>query len=320
MRIVIRLDCNEKVGMGHFYRQFFVYKELERRGHAVHFKIEEGQDFASKWNIPLCFDGYEGVDLLIIDLMHDYQDIPRKSVGARLRRVVFHDSAVKTVCNSDIVFALNPRQKSEWYNNEFYYLGPQYFPMDPSINKVSEKRRFKSSISKILIATGGVDNWDIPGKTIKAISELDVDIIVKISDAYPKERRNYLRSIETKGSVIFVDKIDQISDLYSWADFMIGTAGNVLFEAAAASLPCATYSVNQLQKNHSVFFDQRGFSIDLGGFWNGTANSDKTLRSILDSQSPVIRYDRAKKGKNICDGLGLKRSVDIIEKFLNTVF
>ena len=301
MKIGIRCDCGIEMGMGHIARQELIYKELKRFDYEVFFFMEKGKNLIKSWNLPLLeMSLIKEMDCLIIDLLTNFEhfDFPK-------RKMVFYDGPERIKCDADIIFAPNYLQKKSYYN-ERYFTGFDYIPMEPGLLKIGEKRVI-SDLKDILIMTSGVDLWDMPKKILSFIRETNYKKFVRVSNTYPNECIHYL-----KKDAEIVPRMNNVSNLYDSYDLMICTAGNVLFEAAVAGLPCISFSASNIQEGFSTYLDKKGFSIHLGGFWNGTARVEELPTTLRYLSSISERKKRSKKGKRICDGKGLHRIVNII--------
>ena len=302
-KIGIRCDCGSIMGMGHIARQYLIYRELKKLGYEVSFFMEKGKDLIESWDLPLLdMSLINDMDCLIIDLLTGFEHF-----NFSKRKIAFYDGPKKIECDAEVIFIPNYQQKKSWYDDKKYFIGFDYILMEPELLKVGIKRTF-GDLKKILIMTSGVDLWDMPKQILFPIKDMGYQIFVKTSGAYSSERINYLE----KNDVKIIYRINNISDLYNDYDLMICTAGNALFEAAVAGLPCISFSANDVQEGYSAYLDEKGFSVHLGGFWNNTARLEKLPDTIKFLSDILERKKRSKKGRKIRDGKGLKRMINII--------
>lgn len=295
-KIGIRCDCGNRMGMGHIARQKLIYGEL-KKNHEVHFFMEEGADLV---NLPLMdVSRIKEMDCLIIDLLWGFEryDFPGK-------KIAFYDGPEMFDCDADVVFALNYNQ----IHLREKYTGWSYIPMLPGLSEI--KREYKGRVKKILVMTSGIDHWNMPEKIYEAIKNLGYEVSILISKAYPRDR---LKSDDVE----ILSDVDDMVDLYSKYDLLICTAGNVLFEAAASGLPSISFSVCEVQDGHAELLEKAGFSIHLGGFWDGSFIIGSLPDAIDRFNDPVFREKCSVNGRKVCDGKGLKKVVDTIERIAN---
>ncbi len=299
-KIGIRCDCGPVMGMGHISRQKLIYEELMKLDHEVSFFVKRERNIVKSMGLPLSNKILmDTMDTLIIDLVEGFEDydFPRT-------KIVFYDGPEMIHCDADIIFALNYKQQKSWYRGTGYYVGLDYIPMDPSISKIEKEF---GNLEKILIMTSGIDPWDMPGQIVRVIKDLGYDITVKLSNAYPKD---WISKLEKHAEIIL--NVDSVASLYEEYDLMICTAGNVLFEAAVAGLPCISFSTGKVQEGHGAFMSDKGFSVHLGGFWNNTAEVGYLSDAIKFLADRSDREQRSEIGRSICDGKGLERIINII--------
>lgn len=299
-KIGIRCDCGPVMGMGHISRQNLIYEELIKLGHEVFFFVKRERDIVKSLGLPLSKKiMIDTMDILIIDLVEDFEnyDFPRT-------KIIFYDGPEILKCNADIVFALNYKQQKSWYKDRGYFVGLDYIPMDSNISNIKKEY---GNLKKILIMTSGFDPWDMPRQILNSIKDLEYEITVKLSSAYPKK---WIENLERDAKVLF--NVKSVSSLYEKYDLMICTAGNVLFEAAAAGLPCISFSAGKVQEGHGTFLSEKCFSIHLGGFWNNTAEIGYLSDAIKFMSDIKERKERGEMGRSLCDGKGLERIINII--------
>lgn len=299
-KILFRVDANNKIGWGHFYRslaladmlkndfdiQFAMavppsksLEELEKK----HFECLSipPQEYTTpdhRGNAELEFDLAEsvsGIDIVILDgywFGHKYQQHLRQY---SVKVVIIEDDG-KGEYLADMIVNHAPNLAKESYHSDnencLFALGPQYAMLRPSFLKVAKEQYApKSRISKIFVAFGGSDYFNLSYKIIRWLltsTALDVQVVVG---------SGYQHLTDLKGMVkLYPDKLRLSRNLSEGemvaamkrADLGIVPASGMLFEAISCRLPTITGLYTDNQRNVYNGFLKKAVAMDGGSFTN----------------------------------------------------
>lgn len=233
---------------------------------------------------------------------------------------------VKTVCidelrrsNLECDVIINPTIVKRYCHNSLkntkIYVGPEYLSLAEKFAEFHHKsRNFGSRIKSISVSMGG---FDMSGTTLKLI-----DILAKLN---PDIKKNivlgvgfpYLSDIRKKNIFLrnlnftLYQNITNIESIFLKSDVVFTSGGNTLYELACLGTPAIVLYEDEHEKENSMAFEKHGFGFCLG---KGTkVNKGEILKMLNRFNDVTIRNKHSLKGKEIVDGKGAERILEIIK-------
>jgi UDP-2,4-diacetamido-2,4,6-trideoxy-beta-L-altropyranose hydrolase len=157
------------------------------------------------------------------------------------------------------------------------FLGPQFALLRPEFKKAVNKIVRDGKIRRILIFFGGSDPTNQTAKALEAILLLnrqDIEIDVVVGKANPrKENIKNLCKIVTNAN--YKCQIDNMAELMTRADLMIGAGGSTTWERCYLGLPSITLVIadNQLEVTRTL--------AHIGATWDAGYGENVTTKDLV---------------------------------------
>jgi UDP-2,4-diacetamido-2,4,6-trideoxy-beta-L-altropyranose hydrolase len=336
VRVLIRLDANAEIGMGHLVRSIAIAEKLralyedsniifltgndtlsinELTKHKFDFflKVEESEESFIERAVH-SFDA----QVIFIDKLYPYKKEFIIKLKNRIKVIMFHN-----ICEggyfSDSFILPAPHVSNEiindikWKNGIVkFYEGFKYIVLNPDILKLNRKST-ENKIFKIVITTGGSDPAGVMLKILKWINDFsndyDIEILALIGAEF-KDKEN-LNKIKNKLNRKITIKSFDVNEFIS-ADLVISVFGVTVYELMFLGLPVIT--IGHCSKNA---LGSRGLArkysatIDLGDINSFKKDFFFKKVSCLLIDSERLRQISRRAGMLI-DGKGSLRVAQII--------
>jgi spore coat polysaccharide biosynthesis predicted glycosyltransferase SpsG len=325
-RIIVRVIGTETVGMGHIYRTLSLAHEIT--DHEIIFVTDTDNGVAvdelNKYEYELKVYQPDRViqeisflkpDMVINDILNTgWEDVgPLQQQGVQ---VVNFEDLGKGARIADITF--NELYDEPQYAEENTFWGHDYFFVRDEFND-AKPCEFKSEVTGILLAFGGVDQHDLTRKVLFSILELCIARRIPIYIVTGPGYARFDRLVEeTKGleGVSITHDTGVISKIMERVGLAITSNGRTVYEMAHMNIPAIVIPQHERERTHAFACQENGF-IPLTPYTEGITEEDvKTaLRGLLDSVSDReqlynrtlrFRFDRNKR-----------RIIDLIEDRLD---
>lgn len=347
--IAIRTDANEHIAMGHLMRCLTIAEALRQQGEAVIFfaadeypveliksKGFEAVVLNSEYDklesevLVLCrmLKKYN-VKLLLADtyyVTYEYLRCISESV-----KTAYIDDVAAFEYPVDMVINYAPYYEKLGYraasDNEIYFaevrqtkyvLGADYVPIrDEFKNKkqCSDKRR------KILITTGGTDNFNIAGRLLKKWSDEYSDLFMQydfcvVSGRFNRNLVELQQICESHSNVELIIQADNMAELMAASDMAVTAAGTTMYELCTMGVPSVSVIIADNQRLCAEYFDEQGLIVNCG-YAQDTLVIDKIIKYISDMASDYEkRQQTSYKMKKLIDGNGAKRIAEELIKIV----
>lgn len=338
--LFIRVDGNKKLGIGHMMRCLAIAEEAIRQGLECTFIVSDEESrqiinnfgfniicLNNKWNdlnkeidILLQVINKHKIKLLLIDSYY----ITRKYIeiiGNNTKLIYLGDLKYYAENITCLINYNNYCNKFN-YNNMFknsktkLLLGIKYTPLRKEFNNI--KLIPRSTVSNILITTGGTDTYNIAGKLAKYFIDKrsEKDICFNIVVGSLNENLDFLNSFEKKNkNVKLYINTKNMAKLMINSDIAISAGGSTLYELSSCGIPtiCYAFVDNQLDSINEFMNSETMISVgDIRG------REDECIGLIYEKvQFLKDNYDIRKKMSNIMqnlvDGKGAYRIVKEID-------
>lgn len=172
----------------------------------------------------------------------------------------------------------------------------------------------RDPVSRVLINPGGTDPHDIAGLSLDALTEsnLDLEIDVALFPSAPHLARLQSRRSER---IVVHDPAKNMAALMKDADFAIGAAGGSALERCCVGLPSLLIVTAENQRLNAATLAEAGAAMIVGDAGQVTIRELSEAICTLANDDP-LRYGMASASAALCDGLGVRRVIERIERHL----
>lgn len=331
--IGIRVDVNQTVATGHIMRDIAVAIKLKDMGADFVFisaddnckKYLDKYGFEavvldSKWN-DLDSEADKLIDIirhnnitsLLVDSYYVTENYMRKL--SEVTKVTYFDEMflLGYGCSQMINGVLEPPDYSMAKGKAF--LGPEYVSLRDEFSKLPPKH-IRESVEKILITSGGTDNYHFCKLFLEhflSLEELDnVKVIVVVGGLCVDAewlKENYADNERVE---LYINT-NRMAELFSDADYAVTAGGTTLYEVCAVGVAASCFALADNQLDIVESFDRKGlisYAGDLRVDFNSVINN--IVKHISKASSPEYRRMQAEKLQSIVDGRGAQRIAEIL--------
>ena len=324
-KVIIRVDGNSSMGLGHIYRGLAIAEMLKDQFDVI-FVIRqtttaipiEDSGFSFRFipkNIIInkesewLKDFFTSEAIIILDGYQFDENYQTKLKNYNFKLIYIDDLALGTQ-KADFVINHNPGAKEIDYKTEEYTklaLGLNYAMLRPVFLEIAKQKRHIQNIDTAFVCFGGSDTYDYTLRSVKALLKVDQfkKINVVIGEAYAHEdifelcKTNPIININKNLSETELIAIMQASN------FAIAPSSTILLELMAVGMPILSgyYVENQKKfyqhlKDHNLIYGIDNFS-DI---------TDEKLR-----QNIISLLTKPYQDQNIIDGMQKRRFIEIID-------
>lgn len=331
-KVVIVTEANEKVATGHLMECVICAETLLDNGYYISFWINNDADVRLKTRIPCEYKEYKrNIEVDYDELVAEINRINPCAVILNLREVSGEFVAklkaltkFKILCideyghrylPADII--INPMIDPYYWQYEGekidLYCGAQYLVLSEKLERLhSMEKPINSNIDNILISMGGVDPRDYTTILVNEIPQIfpnaSIDII--LGGGYIN-RQNIYNMAAGYNQVKIYENVTTMPEMIFGTDLIICAGGNTLHEAACIGTPAIIMPSMPHEIRTAKYFEKSGF----GYVVNTSSMLCENLAECCDRiNNSMIRKEMSHKGKQISDGLGRKRIIEILEK------
>lgn len=194
------------------------------------------------------------------------------------------------------------------------YIGPFFAPLRSEF--MNKKERVYKGIEKILISTGGTDEYNVVGNILDSFSKRS-DFLEK--DFYCILGRFNMNVTELKekhagnSNVHFLVDINNISHYMDMCDVAITAGGSTCYELCACGLPAILYTLADNQKSIAYTFEKRKIIPWIGDV---RVEMGKCISNLFDELSILNNKEcweeRSKEMQKLVDGRGAVRLAEAL--------
>lgn len=183
-------------------------------------------------------------------------------------------------------------------------LGPYYALLGPEYSKLHSLVPARNKVQRILIFFGGVDQYNLTGRTLEAIMDprlahVSVDVVL---GGQSPHHQIVAKQVAKRAFTFLHDSLPSLAGLITRADLAIGAGGATTWERACLKLPTLVVAIAANQMAPSQALDDAGHVRLLG---DSDTVTTKQIRSAILAQinGPLQKNT----GSKLTDGLGTKR-------------
>ena len=329
--IGIRVDANQVIATGHLMRCLSISKEFSRDclfitadNNASNIINKNGFDY-------VCLDSrYDDLDSEIskldkVILDNNINKLLIDSYYVTPKYLKYFTDKIKTIYIDDINKFIYPVSAlinyspyydlfdyKKLYKNQItkFLLGCDYVPLRQEFQDINIKKI--DNIKKILITSGGTDNFNFAGNFLEQIINKNLfrDIEFHIVVGSFNKNKDMLYSLELNyNNIILHENVEKMSELMRLCDVAITAGGSTMYELCACSLPAISFSFADNQLYGVKRFDEMGVIRYAGDIRSGDNILFNNIINILQNyiKNPEKLFDRSFLMKKIVDGNGARR-------------
>ncbi len=334
--IGIRVDANQIVATGHLMRCLAIAKELSDSCLFITADHRADNIIYRHGFDHVCLDSrYNNLDSEISKL---YKVILNNNINKLLidsyyvtqKYLKNFSDKIKTVYIDDINKFIYPVSAlinySPYYDlfdyknlyknqNVKFLLGCDYVPLRREFQNIDIKKI--DNIKKILITSGGTDNFNFSGNFLKQIinknlfSKLEIHVVV---GSFNKNKEMLFSLKSDYNNIILHENVERMSELMLMCDVAITAGGSTMYELCTCGVPSISFSFADNQLYGVKRFDEIGVIKYAGDIRVGEKILFNNIINILQNyiENPEKLFDRSFLMKKIVDGNGAKRLAEEI--------
>jgi len=323
IRIAIRVDADNKLGLGHVYRGitlanhimndiYFVMNENKKLGiekvKEYNHKIITFKDEVSMYD-KLSEINPDMVINDILDTSHEYIN-KLKEMGVFI--INFEDLGFGSQFADLLINALYERTDPP----ENAYFGHRYICLRDEFLLFPVKN-VQSDVKEILIIFGGTDPNNLTLRTLRSVVKLDlknvkINIILGLGYMYYEDLQIYIEELRNRGYSITLNRNIRIMAKHILnSDIAITSNGRTVYEISSMGVPCISISQNEREMRHL-------FSQICLGIKNLGIESNVTEEHIASTLAEIIGdYDLRKQMSKSMSDFNLRKGTD---RVINLIF
>jgi CMP-N-acetylneuraminic acid synthetase len=319
--IAIRVDGDDKIGLGHIYRVMSLASRLIY--HNVNFYIRSDQTLGiallreNNYKIQTVGDNHDFIQSAVRDGVHivinDILDTDAEYIAALRKEgffVVNFEDLGEGSSHANLVFnALyentNPEKNNYFgYRYEILRQDFYYYPMKP----------VSKHVENILLTFGGVDENNLTLRSLQALEATSYDgrvtIVLGLGYKYRSELERFLAGSRLKSTIH--RNVRNMAHIIYGADLVLTSNGRTIYEVSSLGIPSISISQNEREVKH-LFADVSKGIENLGLAMGVT--SEKIRERV---QKNIDDYPLREKRHRQLTQFNLKRGVDnVINLILN---
>jgi CMP-N-acetylneuraminic acid synthetase len=288
--VVIRIEANVEMGLGHAYRGLAIAHELSR--HEVIFVVSQHSTMASElvskspYRLETFGTSDELIDLLcalkpevlILDILDtDQQEISRiRSLGFAMSLITFEDEGSgASLCDVGIYDLTSPPKLAPSTS----LVGPEYAVLGPSFELYGQLSSRIEKKSDLLVSFGGTDPARLTRKVVEALKGINYKKSVTIVSGPGSD---FELEPELGLDVRHLRNVDNMALLIGEHAIGVGSRGRTVFEFAAMGVPVLCFSQNLKESAHKHVGDFTGSRGGGDGFMMSVDEITETLSDFLN--------------------------------------
>ncbi|HEU4839753.1 MAG TPA: UDP-2,4-diacetamido-2,4,6-trideoxy-beta-L-altropyranose hydrolase [Micavibrio sp.] len=331
---VFRSDASSTIGSGHIMRCLTLAEGLKTRGWHCIFTCSKD---TLKAVSMLAISGFEVIepeetgalktDLLIVDhygLDSAYESAARAWSG----KIAVLDDLADRLHDCDLLIDQTYGRSAVDYQNLTpagcrIITGSQYMLLRPQFAmaraKAKKRRSENNPLKRVLVAVGSLNYNNIVPKIIEGLmlvsdGNLQIDVVLSSGAENMDDVRRAISSLNSKGqhsADLHLD-VQDMAALMVVADIAIGAGGTTTWERCCLGLPTLMVELADNQIPTIQALEKAGAIIPMGHA--KTLSAEKIAEYVQNvAISPDMLNQLAEASFEICDGMGLERSLIALE-------
>lgn len=339
--VLIRVDGNAKIGMGHLTRCSVLLDELKRLGFGpFRYIIKDfppAVEYVRKRSIaaeiipaPIEPDkeadyihkiaGDMKVSVIIFDLLELHDSFIERGCRDSALPVALFDLPQLPWLQRPLVFNHNVVWESSdqpTVHMENYFGGAEYVILNSIFSQMRSKYEFKPEVKRLFLNQGGGDPHNLTTKILATLlplrDRLHIDVVLGGAFAFHEELAKVLTYWE--GSYRLHQDIspDEVAELMASSQCAHTASGNMLYELMTIGVPSIAVSHHEKHEVVGEYFARKGAiaHLGIGTEMDEEAILEGTLAVLNDRQ---LRERFFTQGRKLVDGKGASRTAKKIHE------
>jgi spore coat polysaccharide biosynthesis predicted glycosyltransferase SpsG len=328
MHVVIRADGGPEIGYGHLVRTGALASELLERGHDVTYSTTTPKQVRE-----VCPDGVGTETLPARDdpvpareFVRDHADVTVADSylvdGAYQQQLRDVSPLVVIADDTRHAIAADVLVNGNLYAAELEYevigpqpewcLGPDHLLLRSAITDYASKDPpWRESPKRAIVTMGGSDVAGMTPIVMRAFDEFEIQVDAIVGPGVPPEQRELIKETATSISadVRVIRDPDDLPKRMFQSDFAVTTASTTTYELLALGTPMISVPVIENQELIARSLQTQDLATVLDYNPGGEDVSGAIGRYVSDNK---LRKDRRTRGRELIDGQGVIRIVDLI--------
>ncbi|MFX1257982.1 MAG: PseG/SpsG family protein [Promethearchaeota archaeon] len=321
LKILIRADGYNKIGLGHIYRTIDLAYRLEKHEilfvskneHRLGINLIEKNNF----NLKTFNDDHELWEVISefnpIIVINDILDTRKEYIEKLKKRNIFvvnFEDLGEGSNLADLIINSLYDEKSKTGN---YYWGKKYYILREEFHNVGIKV-IKENVKNILITYGGTDPHNYSKKILNILNKLKlknirINVILGLGYKNPDKFKEFVKDFNLELTI--KQNIKNISKYMYEADITFTSAGRTVYELASIGTPTIVLAQNEREMLHTFANETNGI-INLG---LGYKCSDQEIKDVL------LRIINDFEFRKRCNKLMLKNNLKSgVNNVINLIF
>ncbi|MCY6959586.1 UDP-2,4-diacetamido-2,4,6-trideoxy-beta-L-altropyranose hydrolase [Clostridium brassicae] len=325
MKIAIRADGGNKIGMGHVMRTLVLAKELAKTND-VFYVCKVDNSFSDRYKQGIDKIRSQGFNVVTIDennvfnelkniladcLITDSYDVNEdyfNETKKYFKLTGYIDDMNLYYFNVDFIINQNIGAEDYVYKTNKdtkLFLGTQYVMLRKEFRNISN-RVINKKVSNVMITLGGSDTNGITNMILDYVKDSELNFHVVIGPSFEENNIQKLRELEKLKSNIKLYFNANMIEIMNKCDIAISACGSTLYELTVCHVPTLGIIVVDNQQQIARKMDELGMIKNMG--WYDKLLKDKFVNSLnILCNDFVMRREIAIKAKKSIDGNGVAR-------------
>lgn len=345
--IYFRADGNRKIGSGHVMRCKAIAHSLRNLGQECVFIAADNsmqdQVLADKFKYICLNSKWQNLELEIEKLtaiinknepqamVLDSYFVNEKYIKglSQNTRVIYIDDYKNCFASCSMVINYSFYCNKEAYTSLYeaknaktkLLLGQQYTPLRAEFKCKRRVTEVKQVPEKILITTGGADEFNIAGTIVRLICTKFPQVQVILVAGSLNANLAKLKMLEENNTNLDLEITPpNIAELMQKSDIAISAGGTTLYELCACGVPTICFSLADNQKEGVKWLHEHGFMISIGDARDSVEEFFNRLSLAFNKlfNSYELRQQYKQRLTNLVDGLGSERIAKEIIKMIGS--
>jgi len=320
LKILIRVDGNSKIGVGHIFRTLNLATSLSEEGHKITFLTKNliakkiiQKNFICKLLSSKLIQQKKTIssincDVVIIDKKEELSSLIKQfqKISNSLYAIDYVGKN-RNLINKGINI-LYPKSGVKHKAHS----GLKYAILNKNFKKI---KTIKKQVKSILVLQGGADSYCLIPQIIESLNYMDNDfkITVVVGPSFKCWKKLEKSKKNSKHFITILHNVKNMSSEMLKHDLAITAAGMTLLELSKTGIPSIVVCGEKLEEETAILMEKKGFGINLGFSKNiSKDNLINKTQSLIDNYS--LRKKMNNMGPKLIDGKGSSRVSKLITK------
>ncbi|EPY6470921.1 UDP-2,4-diacetamido-2,4,6-trideoxy-beta-L-altropyranose hydrolase [Clostridium sporogenes] len=338
MKIAIRADGGNKIGMGHIMRTLVLAKELAKTNY-VFYICRDDNPLSDKYKSGIEKINGEGFNIITIDennildklkdisadcLITDSYDVEEEYFNKtkKLFKLTGYIDDMN-LYNFNVDFIINQNIGAEEFKYKVdkdtkLFLGTKYTMLREEFRN-TPIRSINKDVSDIMLTLGGSDVNGITNTILDYIKDLQFNFHVVVGASFEEHNIENLKKIEGLKSNIKLYFNPNMIEIMNKCDITISACGSTLYELSSLGVPTIGVIIADNQANIAKKMEKENLILNLG-FYNSLKKEDFINSINFLMSNYLFRVNMSKNQQKIINKNGVsKLAYEINNKFKNRI-